>query len=103
MQQSATIMHLFHEYNLSQPHMMCRDLRLICCTKYVLGFKEGSRMEAQFVRQYGYKGSISRFLHFQETLEQKSRIKSTVRSDLNSQAILISFGSVFSRKFISKD
>ncbi|KAH3849623.1 hypothetical protein DPMN_092026 [Dreissena polymorpha] len=23
MQQSATIMHLFHEYSLSQPHMMC--------------------------------------------------------------------------------
>ncbi|KAH3707537.1 hypothetical protein DPMN_066946 [Dreissena polymorpha] len=23
MQQSATIMHLFHEYSSSQPHMMC--------------------------------------------------------------------------------
>ncbi|KAH3715078.1 hypothetical protein DPMN_057782 [Dreissena polymorpha] len=52
MQLGATIMHLFHEYSLSQPHMMCRDLRLICCKKYVLGFKEGSRMEAQFIRQY---------------------------------------------------
>ncbi|KAH3866767.1 hypothetical protein DPMN_029866 [Dreissena polymorpha] len=27
------IMHLFHEYSLSQSHMMYRDLRLICCTK----------------------------------------------------------------------
>jgi len=79
------------------------DLRLICCTKYVLGFKEGSRMGAQFIRQYDCKGRISRFWHHQKTLEQKSRIKSTVRSDLNSQAISKRFGSVFSREFISKD
>ncbi|KAH3776050.1 hypothetical protein DPMN_177463 [Dreissena polymorpha] len=48
---AASIMHLFHEYSLSQPHIMCRYLRLICCTIYVLGFKEGSRMESQFIRQ----------------------------------------------------
>ncbi|KAH3832428.1 hypothetical protein DPMN_105715 [Dreissena polymorpha] len=60
-------------------------------------------MGAQFKRQYDCKGRISRFLHHHETLEQKSRIKSTVRSDLNSQAIPKSFGSVFSRECISKD
>ncbi|KAH3720946.1 hypothetical protein DPMN_063858 [Dreissena polymorpha] len=38
-----------------------------------------------------------------ENAEQKSRIKSTVISDINSQAIPKRFGSVFSRKFISKD
>ncbi|KAH3713131.1 hypothetical protein DPMN_072914 [Dreissena polymorpha] len=60
-------MHLFHEYSSSQPHMMCllskcmSDLRLICCTKYVLGFKESSRMGAQFLRQYDCKERISKF------------------------------------------
>ncbi|KAH3868706.1 hypothetical protein DPMN_031858 [Dreissena polymorpha] len=71
------------------------DLRLICCTKSVLGFKEGNMIGAQFIRQYDCKGRISIFSHHQETLEQKSRIKSTVRSDLNSQAIPKRFGSVF--------
>ncbi|KAH3805206.1 hypothetical protein DPMN_133503 [Dreissena polymorpha] len=32
------------------------DLKLICCTQYVLGFKEGSRMGAQFKRQYDCNG-----------------------------------------------
>ncbi|KAH3779963.1 hypothetical protein DPMN_157772 [Dreissena polymorpha] len=35
------------------------DLRLIFCTKYVLGFKEGSRMGAHIKRQYDCKGRIS--------------------------------------------
>jgi len=57
------------------------DLRLIRCTKYVLGFKKGSGIGAQFIRQYDCKGRHSRLWHHQETREQKSRIKSTVRSD----------------------
>ncbi|KAH3810909.1 hypothetical protein DPMN_139308, partial [Dreissena polymorpha] len=54
-------------------------------------FQEGSRKGDQFKRQYDCKERISRFLHHQKTLKQKSRIKSTVRSDLNSQAIPMSF------------
>ncbi|KAH3773216.1 hypothetical protein DPMN_174573 [Dreissena polymorpha] len=34
------------------------NLRLVCCTKYLLGFKEGRRIAAQFRRQYVFKGKI---------------------------------------------
>ncbi|KAH3790816.1 hypothetical protein DPMN_169023 [Dreissena polymorpha] len=50
------------------------ELRLVCFAKYVIGFKKGGRMGAKFIRQYVFKGKISRFRHYKETMEQKGRI-----------------------------
>ncbi|KAH3706581.1 hypothetical protein DPMN_065969 [Dreissena polymorpha] len=35
------------------------DLRLVCFNQYVIGFKEGMRMGAQFIRQYVSKGKVT--------------------------------------------
>ncbi|KAH3789671.1 hypothetical protein DPMN_167857 [Dreissena polymorpha] len=57
-------------------------------------------MGAQFIDKTTTREG-SPYFDTTETLEQKSRIKRTVRSDLNSQAIPKRFGSVFSREFMS--
>ncbi|KAH3839480.1 hypothetical protein DPMN_112911 [Dreissena polymorpha] len=58
--------------------MISYCLKRVCLTKYVIGFKEGRKMGAQFARQYVSNGKIFGVENHQETLEQKFMIKSRV-------------------------
>ncbi|KAH3844868.1 hypothetical protein DPMN_087134 [Dreissena polymorpha] len=104
-------MYLFHEYSSSQPNMMCLQHILKLPERYeaYLLYKVCSWLQrrqqdgSSVLKTIRLQGKDLHILTRAENAGTEEHDKSTVRSDLNRQAIPKRFGSAFSREFITKD